>query len=234
MHALNYKDVTMISDSRLLSRRRFLAGAAGLSALALTGCTSTATQTAAEPATPQLDPFYVNMYGALPNEKHPVPAVDLRFVDPMYYRRVVPDPTGERPGTIYVDTSAYYLYLVREDRQAIRYGVGLGREGFGWSGRGTIQFKREWPTWTPPAEMIAREPELEEWRNGQPGGLDNPLGARALYIFQDGRDTLYRVHGTPEPWTIGSNVSSGCVRLMNQDIIDLYSRVANGATLIVA
>lgn len=230
---LTHEDAKMISENRLLSRRHFIAGAASLSALALAGCTSTQPAPTQPPA-PQLDPFYVNMYGALPNEKHHVPAVDLRFVDPAYYRRVVPDPTGERPGTIYVDTSAYYLYLVREDRQAVRYGVGLGREGFGWSGRGNIQFKREWPTWTPPAAMIEREPELEEWRNGQPGGIDNPLGARALYIFQNGRDTLYRIHGTPEPWTIGSNVSSGCVRLMNQDIIDLYSRVATGATLIVA
>ncbi|MAN75806.1 MAG: L,D-transpeptidase [Rhizobiales bacterium] len=174
------------------------------------------------------------MYRGVQDGEFYVPAVDLRFVDSAYYRRVVPDPTGERPGTIYVDTANYYLYLVQEDGQAMRYGVGLGREGFGWSGRGTIEFKRRWPTWTPPAAMIERQPELEEWRNGQPGGLDNPLGARALYIFQNGRDTLYRIHGTPEPWTIGTNVSSGCVRLMNQDIMDLYSRVSTGNTLIVA
>ncbi|WP_421951428.1 L,D-transpeptidase [Pelagibacterium sp.] len=186
------------------------------------------------PAAPQFDPFYVNMYRGVQDGEFYVPAVDLRYVDPVYYRRVVPDPTGERPGTIYVDTAHHYLYFVQENGQAMRYGVGLGREGFAWSGRGTIQFKRRWPTWTPPSAMIEREPELEEWRNGQPGGLDNPLGARALYIFQNGRDTLYRIHGTPEPWTIGSNVSSGCVRLMNQDIMDLYSRVSTGNTLIVA
>ncbi|RDE10158.1 L,D-transpeptidase [Pelagibacterium lacus] len=223
----------MTSQLRLLDRRHFLAGAVSLSALALAGCSSTATAPQ-QPAQPVFDPFYVSMYGARPNEKHFVPAVDLRYVDPAFYRSVVPDPTGERPGTIYIDTRAHYLYLVRENRQAIRYGVGLGREGFGWSGRGNIQFKREWPTWTPPAAMITREPELEQWRNGQPGGIDNPLGARALYIFQNGRDTLYRIHGTPEPWTIGKNVSSGCVRLINQDIIDLYDRVATGSTLIVA
>lgn len=186
-----------------------------------------------QPATPQYDPFYVDMYGPRPSERFPIPAVDMRYLDPAFYRRVVPDPTGERPGTVVVDTSSNYLYLVREDRQAIRYGVGLGRAGFEWSGRGVIQYKRQWPTWTPPASMIAREPELEQWRNGQPPGLDNPLGARALYIFENGRDTIYRIHGTPEPWTIGQNVSSGCVRLVNQDIIDLYDRVSQGAPLIV-
>lgn len=173
------------------------------------------------------------MYAARPNESHLIPAVDLQYLDPAFYRRVVTDPTGERPGTIVVDTSSNYLYLVREDGQAVRYGVGLGRAGFEWSGRGVIQFKRQWPTWTPPASMIAREPHLEEWRNGQPGGIDNPLGARALYIFENGRDTIYRIHGTPEPWTIGHNVSSGCVRLINQDIIDLYDRVTPGAPLVV-
>lgn len=223
----------MTTTTSVLPRRRFLAGAASLSALALAGCSSTTPQPAA-PETPQFDPFYVNMYSAVSDGAHFVPDVDLRYVDPAYYRRVVPDPTGERPGTIYVDTANHYLYHVREGGQAMRYGVGLGREGFSWSGRGVIQFKREWPTWTPPAAMIQREPELEQWRHGQPGGIDNPLGARALYIFQNGRDTLYRIHGTPEPWTIGRNVSSGCVRLMNQDIMDLYDRVATGSTLIVA
>lgn len=222
----------MTAVTSTFSRRRFLAGAASLSTLALAGCMSTREPEA--PPAPQFDPFYVNMYGPMPYEEFPIPAVDLRYIEPAYYRRVVPDPTGERPGTIYVDTASHYLYLVREDGQAIRYGVGLGREGFGWSGRGVINHKRKWPTWTPPAAMIEREPHLEEFRHGQPPGLDNPLGARALYIFQNGRDTLYRIHGTPEPWTIGRNVSSGCVRLVNQDIIDLYDRVSSGAPVVVA
>lgn len=215
-------------------RREFLTGAASLSALVLTGCATTNMEPPPVPAQPQFDPFYVNMYGPLPNEKHPVPAVDLRHLKPEYYRRVVDDPTGERPGTLVVDTASRYLYLVRENRQAIRYGVGIGRAGFAWSGRGYIQYKRQWPTWTPPAEMIAREPHLEEWRNGQPGGLDNPLGARALYIFENGRDTIYRVHGSGEAWTIGDAVSSGCVRLLHQDVIDLYGRVSQGSPIIVA
>lgn len=214
-----------------MDRRTFIAGAAGLSALALAGCTSTARVT--QPPAPQFDPFYVNMYGPLPNEKFPVPAVDLRYLKPEYYRRVVDDPTGERPGTIVVDTSTRYLYLVREGGQAIRYGAGIGRAGFEWSGRGYIQYKREWPTWTPPASMIEREPHLEEWRHGQPGGIDNPLGARALYIFENGRDTIYRVHGSGEAWTIGEAVSSGCVRLLHHDVIDLYDRVSQGAPILV-
>lgn len=223
-----------MAETRKMIRRDFLTGAASLSALALAGCATTNMEPAPVPAQPQFDPFYVNMYGPMPNEKHPVPAVDLRYLKPEYYRRVVDDPTGERPGTLVVDTAARYLYLVRENRQAIRYGVGIGRAGFAWSGRGYIQYKREWPTWTPPAEMIAREPHLEEWRNGQPGGLDNPLGARALYIFENGRDTIYRVHGSGEAWTIGDAVSSGCVRLLHQDVIDLYDRVSQGSPIIVA
>jgi lipoprotein-anchoring transpeptidase ErfK/SrfK len=215
-----------------LDRRTFIAGMAGLSATALAGCSSTGPMVQ-QPVQPQFDPFYVNMYGPMPNEKFPVPAVDLRYLKPEYYRRVVDDPTGERPGTIVVDTPSRYVYLVREGRQAIRYGAGIGRDGFTWSGRGTIQFKRAWPTWTPPASMIQREPHLEEWRNGQPGGLDNPLGARALYIFDNGRDTIYRVHGSGEAWTIGNAVSSGCVRLLHQDVIDLYDRVSQGAPILV-
>ncbi|MBL8579112.1 MAG: L,D-transpeptidase [Mesorhizobium sp.] len=176
------------------------------------------------------------MYRAMPEEDFPIPAVDLTKVDKRFYRQLVDDPTGERPGTVVVDTQSYYLYLVRPGGKAMRYGVGLGRQGFTWSGDGVVQWKQRWPTWTPPAEMIARQPELEKWsakNGGQPPGIDNPLGARALYIFQNGEDTLYRLHGTPEYWTIGKAVSSGCVRLMNQDIIDLYDRVATPSKIIV-
>jgi len=126
------------------------------------------------------------------------------------------------------------LYDVREGGQALRYGIGIGRTGFAWSGRALIAWKRPWPTWTPPAEMIEREPALEEWREGMPPGLHNPLGARALYIFKDGADTLYRLHGTTEEWSIGRAVSSGCVRLLNQDVIDLYSRVPANTPIVVA
>tara|TARA_R100000365_G_scaffold773_1_gene2657 strand:+ start:250 stop:939 length:690 start_codon:yes stop_codon:yes gene_type:complete len=214
------------------TRRTFmkLGSAAALGGL-LAACQTTQPEVA--PVEPRIDPVYLDMYGPMPQERFPVPAVDLRQLDPAYYRRVVPDPTGETPGTLVVDTADRYLYLVRADGQAVRYGVGIGRAGFGWSGQGTIAYKKKWPTWTPPAEMIEREPELEKWADGQPPGLTNPLGARALYIFQDGRDTLYRLHGTGEVWSIGRAVSSGCVRLLHQDVIDLYSRVPNGAPIIV-
>lgn len=115
----------------------------------------------------------------------------------------------------------------------MRYGIGVGREGFQWSGTARVAMKREWPMWTPPAPMIRRQPELAKWRGGMPPGLSNPLGARALYLFRNGRDTQYRLHGTPEWWSIGKEVSSGCIRLLNQDIIDLYNRTQVGAKVIV-
>ena len=138
-----------------------------------------------------------------------------------------------------INPSSRYLYLVQEGGRAIRYGVGVGREGFGWSGTATIKSKQEWPDWYPPAEMIARQPELQAKMSalqsglGMPGGPGNPLGARAMYLWQGNKDTLYRVHGTVEPWTIGKRVSSGCIRMINQDAIDLYDRVPLGTQVVV-
>lgn len=172
-------------------------------------------------------------YGALPNEKYPIPAVNLKQLKPKWRRQIVDYPTTEIPGTIIVDIPTRLVYLVQENGKALRYGVGIGRDGFTWGGRGVIQYKREWPRWTPPSEMIDRQPELEKYRTGMEPGLDNPLGARALYIFQNGQDTLYRLHGTSDPTSIGKAVSSGCVRFMNQDIIDLYNRVRPGVTIVV-
>ncbi len=173
------------------------------------------------------------MYAARPEEKFPLPAVDLSKIDPRYYRQMVDYYSPEPTGTIIVDTPNRFLYLTMEHGKAMRYGVGIGRAGFAWGGSARIAYKKPWPTWTPPAEMIAREPELEEFRNGMAPGLDNPLGARALYIFEGNRDTLYRLHGTAETWSIGRAVSSGCVRLLNQDVIDLYNRVPNGTQIVV-
>ncbi|WP_286202021.1 L,D-transpeptidase [Ochrobactrum sp. SFR4] len=221
------------------SRRSLLTGFAALSGLVtLQGCVSIidSQPIVRLPETPEIAPQYLSMYGPMPDEQFPVPAIDLKKVPAIFYRRVVDDPTGETPGTVVVDTANYFLYLVMEGGQAMRYGVGLGRQGFTWSGDGVIQYKRQWPRWTPPDEMIARQPELEKYsiRNGgQAPGLDNPLGARALYIFQNGEDTLYRIHGSPEYWTIGKAVSSGCVRMMNQDIIDLYNRVPPNSRVVV-
>ena len=112
-------------------------------------------------------------------------------------------------------------------------GVGIGKDGFLWSGRANIQYGKKWPTWTPPREMIARKPEVAKWAGGQPGGLENPLGARALYLHQGGRDILFRIHGTNEPWSIGEQMSSGCIRMLNEDIVDLYERVPVGTTVLV-
>lgn len=217
-----------------VSRRRFVAGILGTAGLALGGCSQTDRFDGDFNAADTDSARYAHMYRAMPEERFPIPAVDLRQVNPRYYRQVVVDPTGERPGTVVVDTSNRFLYLVQENGKALRYGVGIGRDGFEWSGRARIAWKRAWPTWTPPAEMIEREPRLEEWRNGMPPSLDNPLGARALYIFEGNRDTLYRLHGTMEFASIGKAVSSGCVRLLNQDIIDLYNRVPKGTPILVA
>ena len=210
-------------------RRGFLLGAASLAALSVAGCATTPAHI--EDDRPSAEAL--RMYAALPNERFPIPAMRIDRLDPRYYRQVVDDPTGERPGTIVVDTPSRFLYWVLEGGRAMRYGVGIGRDGFSWGGKGTIAYKREWPRWTPPAEMIVRQPELEIYRNGMEPGLENPLGARALYIFQNGQDTLYRLHGTLDVETIGKAVSSGCVRLLAQDVIDLYERVPNGSPIVV-
>ncbi|WP_246273051.1 L,D-transpeptidase [Oricola thermophila] len=218
-----------------MSRRAFLAGAAGVTGLALAGC-QTVEPRAVTPPKPALSPSVLNAYRAMPEERFPIPAVDPRKIPPQFWRQQVDYPTSERVGTIIVDTNKFFLHLVQENGKAMRYGVGLGRAGFSWKGRAKIAYKRAWPKWTPPDEMIARQPELEKWsvRNGgMPPGPLNPLGARALYIFQNGRDTLYRVHGSPEYWSIGKAVSSGCVRLIQQDVIDLYSRVTPGSDIVV-
>ena len=156
-----------------------------------------------------------------------------RSIPRRFRKQVVDYDTRERPGTIVVDPANHYLNLVQDEGKALRYGVGVGREGFGWSGRARIRRKAEWPTWTPPETMIRRRPELAKWRGGMPGGPQNPLGARALYLYQGNRDTLYRIHGTNEPWTIGQSMSSGCIRMVNKDVEDLYTRVRLGARVVV-
>lgn len=219
-----------MNESTTLSRRGFLLGSAGFAGLTLAGCATTAQQ---PPIEPVINDYYLQMYGPRSDEQFPVPAVNLRQMNPNYWRTVVPNTTGERPGTIVVSTDERYLYLVGDDGTALRYGVGIGREGFAWSGRAEIAAKKKWPTWTPPSEMIARQPEIEQYRNGMPPSLENPLGARAMYIYQNGRDTLYRLHGTSDPRSIGLAVSSGCVRLINQDVIDLFQRVPTGTPVVV-
>lgn len=147
-------------------------------------------------------------------------------LDKKYRRQVVSVQTAEAPGTIIVNTGEKFLYLVLGDGKALRYGIGTARDGFEWSGTHRVTRKAEWPGWTPPEAMKQRRPDLPDY---MPGGEDNPLGARALYIGS----TLYRIHGTNEPWTIGQDVSSGCIRMVNDDVIDLYERVKIGARVIV-
>lgn len=185
----------------------------------------------ADPALANVKDYQARIDGGFKVVEIPVKKIDKRLL-----RQEVAYRTSHRPGTIVVDTSARYLYLVMPRGRAMRYGIGVGRAGFAWSGAAHIGWKREWPKWTPPAEMIKREPRLEPWsaeNGGMPGGPTNPLGARALYLMKDGRDTLYRLHGTPQWASIGTAASSGCIRLMNQDIIDLYERVPNGTKVVV-
>ncbi len=159
--------------------------------------------------------------------------------DPMYRRTDVDYLTKEAPGTLVVDPENHFLYLVQVKGRATRYGVGVGGEGYGWAGTATVHNKQEWPDWYPTKEYLASHPKvlaaMHELPSGQGmrGGPDNPMGARALYLWQGKKDTLYRIHGTNEPWTIGSNVSAGCIRMTNEDIADLYNRVAVGAKVIV-
>jgi lipoprotein-anchoring transpeptidase ErfK/SrfK len=147
-------------------------------------------------------------------------------VDPKFDRQLVDYRTTERPGTLVIDTPNHFLYLVQDNGRAMRYGIGVGKPGFTWQGVKTISAKKEWPDWFPPPEMIQRRPDLPRW---MAGGPENPLGARAMYLGS----TLYRIHGSNEPWTIGGDVSSGCIRLRNADVIDLYGRVQVGAKVVV-
>jgi lipoprotein-anchoring transpeptidase ErfK/SrfK len=149
-----------------------------------------------------------------------------RPLDPKYEKQVVEYHGKESAGTIVIDTPNKFLFLVQGDGKALRYGVGVGRPGFTWSGVKTVSAKKEWPAWTPPPEMLARRPDLPRYMEGGP---QNPLGARAMYLGS----SLYRIHGSNEPWTIGTNVSSGCIRMRNEDVIDLYGRVGVGAKVVV-
>ena len=151
-----------------------------------------------------------------------------------FNRRAVSISTQETPGTIIIDTDRKYLFYVTGKNRAIRYGVGVGREGFGWNGDVNIKRKQEWPTWTPPAEMRAREKAKGiDLPISMKGGEDNPLGARAMYLFKGRNDTMYRIHGTNQPWTIGLNMSSGCIRMMNQDVEHLYEKTKIGTKVVV-
>ena len=175
---------------------------------------------------PMADPYAPPppRYAALP-QGSPLQPIERGF-DPRFEKQQVEYDGPHGPGTIIVDTPNKYLFLVQPGRTALRYGIGVGRPGFTWSGVKSVTRKAEWPNWTPPPEMLKRRPDLPRFMEGGP---DNPLGARALYLGS----SLYRIHGTNEPHTIGTNVSSGCIRLRNEDVMDLYNRVRVGARVVV-
>lgn len=191
----------------------------GVCALGLGACSY---QTTPDPTLSSLDSEYMALA--------PKAEVDVNFA-----RYEVDDPTGQPPGTVVVDTKNRLLFLVLPGKKAMRYGVAVGDEAYGWTGEAVVQRKAEWPKWMPPADMVARWPYLKPTSDagGLPGGPKNPLGARALYLYSNGKDTLYRIHGTNEPEQIGQAVSSGCIRMRNIDVIDLYNRVPVGAKVIV-
>ena len=230
----------------MLSRRSFTFPALSFAAAGLAGCGSRSIVALPELSTPQRSltrtlsrPNYADVYASYPGERFPVLAIDYQRIDPRYLRQTVEFSRGEAPGSLIVDPGSYHLYFVEAPGVATRYGVGVGREGFGWSGSARINMKRDWPDWVPPQEMIERDPEIRAQLEktsrglGVRGGPKSPLGARAMYLFGEGRDLGYRIHGTLEPYTVGTNVSSGCIRMINQDIVHLYARVSLGTPVTV-
>ncbi len=216
-------------------RRTFaaLAAASALAACVRPALPARGAGAAPPPPPPPLPAFY----GAVEDEPYPVPAVPPGVVGPALWRQEVANPfPAEAPGTVIVDPDAALLHLVQGNGRALRYGVSVGAAGYSWQGEAVVQFRRRWPRWKAPDSMIARRPELAPYsvaNGGMDPGPGNPLGARALYLFQNGEDTLYRIHGASEPETLGRAVSSGCIRLLDQDAIDLHDRVRDGARVVV-
>ncbi len=200
-----------------LTRRGLLLSLSGL----LAGCAASG-------------PNHAANYAARPAEQFPLPAMPLERIKPELRRREVAYETRYEAGTIVIDTPARRLYYVLGDGRAMRYGIGVGREGYALAGSAYIGRKAEWPSWTPTANMIRRDPQRNlRYAGGVPGGLHNPLGARAVYLYRNGHDIMFRIHGTNQPQTIGQAVSSGCIRMLNHDVIDLYERAEVGGRVIV-
>lgn len=206
---------SLASGLKLLNRRSFLLGsAAGLGGMGLAGCVTDGISLMEA----------AKLYGPMPNERFPIPAVDVSKMDPKYFRQTVRYESEEKPGTIIIDPANYFVYRIEGEGLATRYGANVSRPGFLWSGEVYIGRKAEWPTWTPPKEMMARQPESRKYAGGMPGGLDNPLGARVLYLYKNGVYTVYTIYSTSDPETIGTGITSGCTGLLTQDMIHLYSR----------
>jgi lipoprotein-anchoring transpeptidase ErfK/SrfK len=214
----------------LVDRRSLLAGVAVL----LGGCATQRGTLIGASFYPLGNPQLAAAYGTMLDHGHEIPGLDLTRIDPSLLRQQVAFAGPYRPGTIVVNIGERRLYLVEPGGVAMRYAVGVGREeALNFRGSAVIGRKAEWPHWTPTADMIRRMPIYAHYASGLPGGINNPLGARALYLYRGNQDTDFRLHGTIEPETIGTKVSSGCIRLFNQDIIDLYNRVPVGAPVVV-
>jgi lipoprotein-anchoring transpeptidase ErfK/SrfK len=212
--------------------RRTLAATAAAAALSACAPRIETTRAALSATPPTPPPTLPDFYGAVLDEPFPVPAVPAGVVPPHLWRQEAANPFPDAaPGSLVVDPDATFLYLVQTRDRALRYGVGVGAAGFGWSGVAQMRFRRRWPRWTAPDSMVARRPDLEPWsiaNGGMDSGPGNPLGARSLYLFQNDVDTLYRIHGACEPEYLGKAVSSGCIRLLDQDAIDLHDQVRDG------
>ncbi len=228
-------DHASVEEGLRLDRRTFLAGGLVLGATSLAGCQSAELVGLPDQADLPDEEFdYAAAYAALPDGDVTWPAMNYKAFDRQFWRQVVDYQTRQRPGTIVVDPYNKFLYWTLGNKKALRYGIGVGKAGFAWSGEALIRVKREHPIWRPPQEMIARKPSLARyWEKGYPAGLKNPLGARAMDLWQGATDTLYRIHGTNQPSSIGTNASSGCIRMWQQDVIDLFNRAPLRTKVIV-
>jgi lipoprotein-anchoring transpeptidase ErfK/SrfK len=202
-----------------------------LALVALAACVDP--MTGASSSTQALPKVDENVYVASMDSGIAIPALPVEEIPASHRRQIVKYETDQPVGTIIINPATRLLYYVVGPNKAIRYGISVGRAGFEWSGEAIVADKKPWPTWTPPKEMIARDPKLAKWEKGQPGGPTNPLGARAIYLTSGGKDYGYRIHGTPEWKSIGRNASSGCIRMINQDVIDLYGRLQGGEKVVV-
>ncbi|WP_417809134.1 L,D-transpeptidase [Thioclava sp.] len=205
-----------------------------LALVVLAACAPEPPQTAPAPATPQLSAHLREIYSATEDDGRLIPAVNPKYLSEDKARQEVEYWTDKPPGTIVVDPWARKLYFVQKDNRALRYTVAVGEDGRGFAGEGHIPYQRDWPSWTPTQNMIKDDPALYgPVKDGLKGGLDNPLGARALYLHRGNKDTFYRIHGTMDDSSIGKATSAGCIRLFNQDIIDLADRVRSGTDVVV-
>jgi len=211
--------------------KQFLLAATAV--LALSACTPSPQMIEAGLVAAPEPKLVEGVYSAKDDGAFAIPAVPVEKVPVDFQRASVYYPSEEAEGTVVINPTEKHLYLITGKNRALRYGISVGRDGFEWAGTALITSRQNWPTWTPPPEMIARKPELSKWEKGQPGGPENPLGARALYLTTNGIDYGYRIHGTPEWFSIGQNASSGCFRMINQDVMDLFERVPDGAKVVV-